>query len=314
MRAVPRFSVRLPTSSTSSPSGITSSRPDGSPGGDRAAGLLQALHGPHPGPQEHVGERRCRSLGRRALVRVAACLGGARHKAGGLTRYLGSSLHRLARGGGDLLGSLARQSFNSLSLLLGRCGLLDPQLGLPGQELGFLALLPGLGAPLLRLVLPGLLGLGEAGFHLLGDALHLLLAQRPLHCRQQLRLLVPGVLAEDLLQLLEPLREGLVVLRQRLELGELGPQLAVVPHRVGHEVLGFGVAPEHWEEVLLLEAGVQLELGLQLGKQLLPGLHRAAGGLGNPGEQLVHLGGAGQHQGSEGHGKILGRRTRAAAI
>jgi hypothetical protein len=58
----------------------------------------------------------------------------------------------------------------------------DPQLGLPGQELGFLALLPDLGAALLRLVLAGLLGLGEAGFHLLGDALDLLLAQRSLHC------------------------------------------------------------------------------------------------------------------------------------
>src|ERR1700712_3940275 len=52
----------------------------------------------------------------------------------------------------------------------------------------------------------------KAGFHLLGDVLHLLFAQRPLHRRQQLPLVVPGMLAEDLLQLLEPFREGLVVL------------------------------------------------------------------------------------------------------
>ena len=107
------------------------------------------------------------------------------------------------------------------------------QLALPGQELGLLALLAGLGAALLRLVLPGLLGLGEARLHLLSDLLHLLLAQRPLHRRQQLPLLVPGVLPERLLQLLELLGEGVIVLGQGVELGELGAQLLVVLDGVG---------------------------------------------------------------------------------
>ena len=60
MRAVPRFSVRLLTSSTSSPSGITSSMPDTPRVATSAAGLLQALHGAHPRPQEHLGKPICR--------------------------------------------------------------------------------------------------------------------------------------------------------------------------------------------------------------------------------------------------------------
>src|ERR687897_84886 len=178
MRAVPRFSVRLPTSSTSSPSGITSSMPEGP---------LAAAEPP-------------------ACCR--ACIAPA-------------------------------QGQKNMSVSIGA----EARAGPPP-----------------RLVLPGLLGLGGAGLHPLGDALHLLLAERPLHRRQQLRLLVAGVLAEGPLQLLQPLREGLVALRQGLELGELGAQLAVILDRVGHQALGLGVAPEDREEVLLLEAGVLLQL------------------------------------------------------
>src|SRR5688572_12379381 len=50
---------------------------------------------------------------------------------------------------------------------------------------------------------------------------------------------------------------------------------------------------------------MQLELGLELGKQFLPGLHRAVRGLGKPGEQFIGLGRAGQHEGSEVHCDVL---------
>jgi hypothetical protein len=55
------------------------------------------------------------------------------------------------------------------------------------------------------------------------------------------------------------------------------------------------------EEVLLLEAGVELELGLEVGEELLPGLHRTARGFGELGEELGGLGRTGLHEGSEGH-------------
>ena len=242
---------------------------------------------------------RCRGPCRSTPVCIAGRFGSPRHQAGGLTRRFGGGLHRRQRRVGDLAGRLTGAAFGGL-------GLLGPQLGLPGQELGLLALLPGFGPPLLRLVLLGLLGLGEARLHLLGDVLHLLLAQRPLHRRQQLALVIARVLPEGLLQVLQPLGEALVVLRQRIELGELRPQLLVVLDRVGDEVLGLGVPPEDREEVLLLEAGMELELGLQLGEQLLPGLHRAVRGLGQLGEQLVRFGGAGLHQGSKVHREFLG--------
>ena len=57
--------------------------------------------------------------------------------------------------------------------------------------------------------------------------------------------------------------------------------------------------------MLLFEAGVQLELALELGEELLPRLHCAIRGLGKPGEQLVGLGRTDLHEGSEVHGNIL---------
>jgi hypothetical protein len=51
--------------------------------------------------------------------------------------------------------------------------------------------------------------------------------------------------------------------------------MRVVPDRVRDEVLGLGVLPQHREEVLLLEAAVELELGLELGEQPLARPDRA---------------------------------------
>jgi hypothetical protein len=81
--------------------------------------------------------------------------------------------------------------------------------------------------------------------------------------------------------------------------------MRVVPDRVRDEVLGLGVLPQHREEVLLLEAAVELELGLELGEQPLARPDRAVGGLGEPAEQLVRLGRAGLHQCPQVHRKPL---------
>src|SRR4051794_21075724 len=50
---------------------------------------------------------------------------------------------------------------------------------------------------------------------------------------------------------------------------------------------------------------MELEFGLELGEQLLPGFHCTFGGFGELGEQLVHLGGTGLHECAKGHGIIL---------
>jgi hypothetical protein len=99
--------------------------------------------------------------------------------------------------------------------------------------LGFLPLLPGLQPPLVQLVLPSLLGLGNTGL----DFLHLFFAQCPLHCGQQFALFVAGVLAEGLLQLLDPPGEGLIVLRQGVEFSKLCPEFPIVLDRVGDQPL-----------------------------------------------------------------------------
>jgi hypothetical protein len=123
--------------------------------------------------------------------------------------------------------------------------------------LGLLSLLPGLQPPLLQLVLPSLLGLGNARLDLFDDALHLLFAQRPLHGGQQLALLVPGVLAEGLLQFLKALGEGFIVLRQRIEFGKFGSKFLVVLDRLGDQSLRLGVSPENWKKVLFLKGGME---------------------------------------------------------
>jgi hypothetical protein len=201
------------------------------------------------------------------------------------------------------LGAQALLGSGLLPLCLHR--LLLAQLGLAGQELGLLTLLTGLRPALLGLVLPRLLGLGEARFHLLGDALHLLLAQRALHGRKEVLALVARMLAERLLQFGETLREGRLVLRNAVELGDLRAQLLVLADRVRDQALRLGIAPENREEVLFLEAGVELKFRLQLGEELLPCLHGTVRCLGQLCEELVGLGGTGLHEGSEGHGSIL---------
>jgi hypothetical protein len=66
-----------------------------------------------------------------------------------------------------------------------------------------------------------------------------------------------GVLAKRFLQLLKALGEGLVVLRQRVELGQFRAQLIVVSDRVGDQIPRLGVLPEDREKVLLLKAGME---------------------------------------------------------
>ena len=71
-----------------------------------------------------------------------------------------------------------------------------------GLTFRLFALLPGRCLPRLDLVISGQFGLSDIGPDLLGDALHLLLAQRQLHRRQELLRLVLCMLTEGLLQLL----------------------------------------------------------------------------------------------------------------
>jgi hypothetical protein len=66
-----------------------------------------------------------------------------------------------------------------------------------------------------------------------------------------------GVLAKCFLQLLKPLGEGLVVLRQRVELGQFRAQLLVVSDRVADQLPRLGVSSEDREKVLLLKAGME---------------------------------------------------------
>ena len=140
--------------------------------------------------------------------------------------------------------------------------------------LGFLALLPGLQPPLLQLVLPSLLGLGNAGLDFLSDTLHLFFAQCPLHRGQQFALFVAGVLAEGFLQLLEPLGEALIVLRQCLEFSKLRPKFPIVLDRVGDKPLRFGIPPQNGEKVLLFKSGVQFQLGFQVRERASPWFSR----------------------------------------
>jgi hypothetical protein len=83
-----------------------------------------------------------------------------------------------------------------MATLLGRSVVWLLSLCLP---VGLLSLLAGLQPTVVNLILPGLFGLGNAGLDLFGDALDLFFAQCPLHRRQQLALLVSGMLAEGLL-------------------------------------------------------------------------------------------------------------------
>jgi hypothetical protein len=195
--------------------------------------------------------------------------------AGHLSGCLGCGRDRLESRVSHPPGVGTNALFGGIPLPLGGFGLLGPQLGLADEELGLRTLLPRVRATLLRLVLLGLLGLRNAGFHLLGHVLHLLVTQGPLDRRQQLLLLVAGVLAEGLLQVGKLAGEGLIVLRQGLELGQRRAKLLVVPHGVRDQVLGLRVLPENREQVLLLETGMELELSLELGEKPLPRFHRA---------------------------------------
>ena len=227
----------------------------------------------------------------------------------GLGRRTTDALDRLRSGlgpapgrlGPDLAGPPCRRGGLHGGLTGAECG----GLALPLRRflrtrlrLGPLALLPGGRAPLLLLVVPGLLGLGQAGLHLLGNPLHLLLAERLLHGREQLLRLVARVLAEGLAQLGELGGERLVILRQRVQLGHLRAQLLVVLDGGGDQIPGLGVLAQDREEVLLLKAHMRLELGLEFGEQPLTGLDCAVRGLGEAREQLVRLGRPGLHQGA----------------
>ena len=208
---------------------------------------------------------------------------------------LGHSGHWLQR----RVSNLARLSTHTLLsgglLTLSRRIFLLPQLGLASEKLGLLALLPGLRPAFFGLVLLSLLGLGDARFHLVRNALDLLFAQGALNCRKELLPIVTSMLTEHLLQLGETLREYRVVLRHAVELCHFRTQLLVVADRVGDQVLGLRISSQDREEVLLLETSVEFQLGLELRKEPLPGLHCAVRGLGQLSKQLVGFGRTGLH-------------------
>jgi len=168
-------------------------------------------------------------------------------------------------------------------------------------SLAFFALLAGLQPPLFQFLLSGLFRLGETSLDLLGDALYLFLGQGLLHRRQQLPLFVAGMLAEGLLQVLEPFGKSLIVLRQRLQFGQLCAKLLVVLDRLCNELFCLGIPPQDREEVLLFKAGMKFQLSLQLGKELFPGLYGSVRRFGQLGEQLIRLGRTCLHQCSKIH-------------
>ena len=199
------------------------------------------------------------------------------------------------------LGRLALGLLGFLALALGLGPLPLGLLLLGALRFGFLALAPGLGPPLFRFFALRLFGVGLAGRDLLGDRLRLLLAQRLGDRRQQLPLLVAHVLLERLAQLGQLGREVLALLGHRLELGQERADLLVVGQGVGRQGLGLRALAQRREQVLLLEPGQQLQLRLELREQPLAGLHGAVAGLGEPGEELVRLGGAAVDHLAEGH-------------
>ena len=115
-----------------------------------------------------------------------------------------------------------------------------------------LALLPRLLSPLFQFVTLRIFGFSQTRFHLIRDTLDLLLAERLLHCGQKFPLIVSGMLPEAFLQVLEPLMEGFVVLRQTIDFGKLCPQLLIFLDRVSHNFFHLGMTPEDRKKVLLL--------------------------------------------------------------
>ena len=178
---------------------------------------------------------------------------------------------------------------------------LGPQLGLPGQELGLLALPPGLGAALLRLVLSACSASARPAS---------IFSATPCTCSSLSARCTAGSSSvfssracwrKAFCSSFSRSGKASSFLGRASSSASLRAQLPVVLRRFGDEALGLGIPPEDREEVLLLKAGMQLKLSLELGEQPLAGLHRAVRGFGKLGEQLVRPGRAGQHQCSEGH-------------
>ena len=205
-----------------------------------------------------------------------------------LDRVLGSP----RSGVGGRMGRALDTAFGVLPLLLGFFFLASQRLG----PLALFALLTSGRPLLLGLVLLDLVRLRERALHLADDMLELILVQRLLHGRQQLTLVVAGMLPERLLQVRYLAQERLLVLRKGLQLAQLGPQLLVLPNGGGDEIFGLRLLAQDREQVLLLQFDVLLEPGLQLREQPLASLHRVVRGLRETRKQVIGLGGSSLHQ------------------